>query len=109
VAVWYGFRFAGDEYYYQSGWDPAYAQFGIGIAILEHSIREAFVDGVAEYRLLRGDEAYKRRYASTDAKVQTIAVPHDLISHGVVGVASALLRTRAGRRLLNRLAGATAG
>jgi CelD/BcsL family acetyltransferase involved in cellulose biosynthesis len=109
VAVWYGFRFAGDEYYYQSGWDPAYAQFGIGIAILEHSIREAFADGVAEYRLLRGDEAYKRRYASTDAKVQTIAVPHDLISHGVVGVASALSHARLGRRLLNRLAGATGG
>jgi CelD/BcsL family acetyltransferase involved in cellulose biosynthesis len=105
VAAWYGFRFAGDEYYYQSGWDPALARFGVGVAILEHSIREAFAEGVNEYRLLRGDELYKRRYASSDGAVQTIAVPASLVSRGLVAVVAVLSRGRLGRRLLTRLAG----
>ena len=109
MAVWYGFRFAGDEYFYQSGWDPALARFRIGSAILEHSIREAFADGVAEYRLLRGDEIYKQRYASADTAVQTIAVPLGLVSNCVVGVASAVSRARLGRRFLHRLDGARTG
>jgi CelD/BcsL family acetyltransferase involved in cellulose biosynthesis len=109
VAIWYGFRFAGAEYFYQSGWDPSLARFRIGSAILEHSIREAFADGVAEYRLLRGDEVYKRRYASAGTAVQTIAVPLGLLGKGVVGVASAVSRARLGRRFLHRLDGATAG
>ena len=74
VAAWYGFRFAGIESYYQSGRDPRWDRHAVGAGILEHSIREAFADGMHEYRLLRGDESYKRRYASSPQTVVTVAL-----------------------------------
>jgi CelD/BcsL family acetyltransferase involved in cellulose biosynthesis len=100
VAAWYGFRFAGVESFYQSGRDPALERDGVGAAILEHSIREAFADGMREYRLLRGDEAYKRRYASFDPQVRTLAVPGRPLGRLAVGAAAALVRRPRGRTLL---------
>ena len=46
VAAWYGFRFAGIESYYQSGRDPEWDRHAVGAGILEHSIRQAFADGM---------------------------------------------------------------
>ena len=73
VAAWYGFRFAGREFYYQAGRDPEFANLSIGSVLLAHTIRAALNDGVREYRLLRGDESYKYRFASMDPGVETIA------------------------------------
>jgi CelD/BcsL family acetyltransferase involved in cellulose biosynthesis len=106
VAAWYGFRFAGVESFYQSGRDPSLERYGLGAAILEHSIREAFADGMREYRLLRGDEAYKQRYASHDPQVHTLAVPGRLLGRGVVACAAALLGRPRGRALLKLALGA---
>ena len=105
VAVWYGFRFAGVESFYQAGRDPRFDQFKVGSAILEHSIREAFQDGQREYRLLRGDEAYKLRYATSVQTVKTLVVAHSPIGRGVVSTADVLARHPRGRRLLTRFAG----
>jgi CelD/BcsL family acetyltransferase involved in cellulose biosynthesis len=66
AAAWHGFRFAGVESYYQAGWDPAYARYSVAGVLLAHTIRAAAEDGVDEYRLLRGEEAYKYRFASLD-------------------------------------------
>jgi CelD/BcsL family acetyltransferase involved in cellulose biosynthesis len=105
VAAWYGFRFAGIESFYQSGRDPAWDRYAVGAGLLEHSIHEAFSDGMREYRLLRGDELYKRRYATSLGSVQTVAVPHDSLGRGVVATVDMLGRRRNGRRLLAILAG----
>jgi CelD/BcsL family acetyltransferase involved in cellulose biosynthesis len=105
VAAWYGFRFAGVESFYQSGRDPAWDRFAVGAGLLEHSIHEAFSDGMREYRLLRGDELYKRRYATSLGSVQTVAVPHDTLGRGVVATVDMLGRRRNGRRLVAILAG----
>lgn len=74
AAAWYGFRYRGAESYYQSGRDPRFAELSPGSVLLTHTIREALEDGVDEYRLLRGDEAYKRRLATSDPGLQTVAV-----------------------------------
>ena len=37
-----------------------------------HTIREALNDGVDEYRLLRGAEPYKSRFANADAPLETV-------------------------------------
>ena len=103
VAAWYGFRFGGVESYYQSGRDPAWDRSSIGAGILEHSIREAFEDGMREYRMLRGDESYKRRYTALDAPLETVAVPQGAVGHAVVSGVSVAARAATGRRLLNRL------
>ena len=105
VAAWYGFRFAGIESYYQSGRDPAWDRHAVGAGILEHSIREAFADGMYEYRLLRGDESYKRRYASAPGSVVTVALPGSASGGALVAAVDALTARPRGRRLVSRLAG----
>ena len=73
IAAWYGFRFAGTESYYQSGRDPAWDRSSVGLVLLAHTIRAAMDDGMREYRLLRGGEAYKDRFATGDPGVETVA------------------------------------
>jgi CelD/BcsL family acetyltransferase involved in cellulose biosynthesis len=102
VAAWYGFRFSGVESFYQSGRDPDWDRSRVGAGLLEHTIREAFADGMREYRLLRGDEPYKRRYATRDANVCTVAAARRPVGRGTVAALSLLLRSRRVRRLLGR-------
>lgn len=73
AAAWYGLRFAGREWFYQSGRDPS-ADGSVGFVLLAHTIREAFADGCSEYRFGLGDEPYKKRFADDDAGVLTTAV-----------------------------------
>jgi CelD/BcsL family acetyltransferase involved in cellulose biosynthesis len=72
AAAWYGFRVGGVESYYQAGRDTAYDEVSAGFVLLAHTVRQALDDGVAEYRLLRGDEAYKRRFADDDPGLETV-------------------------------------
>jgi CelD/BcsL family acetyltransferase involved in cellulose biosynthesis len=111
VAAWYGFRFAGVESYYQSGRDPAWDRNSVGFVLLTHTMREAFNDGMGEYRLLRGGEYYKDRFATHDEGVETIALPHGVRGRAAVYVS----RSRAApdmkpapARLVSRLRGRAA-
>jgi CelD/BcsL family acetyltransferase involved in cellulose biosynthesis len=72
AAAWYGFRYGGAEWYYQAGRDPRHDKSSIGSVLLAHTIREALNDGVDEYRLLRGAEPYKSRFANADAPLETV-------------------------------------
>jgi CelD/BcsL family acetyltransferase involved in cellulose biosynthesis len=103
AAAWYGFRFAGVESYYQAGRDPAFGDDSVGFVLLAHSIRQAAEDGAVEYRLLRGAEPFKLRFADADPRVETFA-----LARGVAGraarVAAALgLRSATLRSALRRL------
>jgi CelD/BcsL family acetyltransferase involved in cellulose biosynthesis len=75
VAAWYGFRYGGAEWYYQAGRDPRVAS--AGFVLLAHTIRAALDDGIGEYRLLRGDEPYKLRFATADAPLETVMLGRD--------------------------------
>jgi CelD/BcsL family acetyltransferase involved in cellulose biosynthesis len=72
AAAWYGFRYGGAEWYYQGGRDPRYDELSLGFVLIAHTIRAALDDGVEEYRLLRGDEPYKARFANDDAQLETV-------------------------------------
>lgn len=74
IAAWYGFRFGEAEWYYQASRDPAWEHSSVGFVLLAHTIREAFRDGMREYRLLLGDEPYKERFATGDPGLETIAL-----------------------------------
>jgi CelD/BcsL family acetyltransferase involved in cellulose biosynthesis len=74
VAAGYGLRFAGVEADYQGGRDPSWRGPSVGFVLLARAIRAALEDGVREYRLLRGSEWYKYRFADDDAGVETIVV-----------------------------------
>jgi CelD/BcsL family acetyltransferase involved in cellulose biosynthesis len=93
AAAWYGFRFAGAESYYQSGRDPAFESESVGFVLMAHTIREAMEAGIAEYRLLRGGEDYKSRFATHDDEVETVG-----LAGGLTGRA-AILSAAAARRL----------
>jgi CelD/BcsL family acetyltransferase involved in cellulose biosynthesis len=88
-AIWYGFRFAQMDWYYQSGRDPEWERQSVGFVLLAHTIRQAFDDGMLEYRLLRGGEEYKGRFASGDAGLETVALPRGLLGRGALLAAGA--------------------
>jgi CelD/BcsL family acetyltransferase involved in cellulose biosynthesis len=105
-AAWYGFRFAQMDWYYQSGRDPEWERQSVGFVLLSHTIRQAFDDGMLEYRLLRGGEDYKGRFASEDRGLETIALPRGVVGRSAVLAArAARSMPAAGRRRLTRLAG----
>ena len=74
LAAWYGFRYAGAEWYYQSGRALDFKAENVGSVLLAHTLREAISEGCHEYRLLRGGEEYKARFADTDPGLETIAL-----------------------------------
>lgn len=102
VATWYGLRFGEVESYYQAGRDPEFERDGVGRALLLHSIRMAVESGATEYRFLRGDEAFKTRYATHDHGIVTIAFGRDPVSRGLIALADRARRTRAARTLRRR-------
>jgi CelD/BcsL family acetyltransferase involved in cellulose biosynthesis len=104
VAAWYGFRFGAVESFYQAGRDPRWDRFAVGAGVLEHSIREAFHDGMREYRLLRGHERYKSRYATATDMLLTVAVPGSALGRATVAAAEMLARSSWGRQMLVSLA-----
>lgn len=74
VAANYNFRFAGIESFYQAGRDQTWNRFSVGLIVLVHALRSALEEGVGEYRLLRGGEQYKYRFADADPGLETVGL-----------------------------------
>jgi CelD/BcsL family acetyltransferase involved in cellulose biosynthesis len=72
AAAIYGFRYRGVENYYQAGRDPRFDGHSVGFVLLAHALRSAADEGMHEYRLLRGQEAYKERFATRTPHVATV-------------------------------------
>jgi len=106
VAAWYGYRFGQTEWYYQAGRDPNWDHASVGLVLFVHTVREAFSDGMREYRLLRGGEAYKDRFASADHGLDTVAWSRGALARpGVAALRRAADLSPRARRRLSRLAG----
>jgi len=103
AAAWYGLRFARDDYFCQSGRDPREEASSVGFVLLSHTIRDAFAAGQDTYRLLRGGETYKDRFADGDAPVDTLVTPHGVAGSAAVAAVLAATRWRPGRRIVGRL------
>ena len=97
IAAWYGFRYGGREWYYQLGRSPDWDSFSVGLVLLGHTVRAAIEDGITEYRLLRGSEPYKGRFATRDEGLFTVALPGG--GRGRVAVAGAALALAAPERM----------
>jgi CelD/BcsL family acetyltransferase involved in cellulose biosynthesis len=100
VAAWYGYRYAHAEWYYQAGRDPAWEHSSIGLVLLAHTIREALSDGLSEYKLLRGGEAYKSRFSPVNEEVATLIRSRGARGSLAVAGARAALRLPKGTRKL---------
>lgn len=64
AGVMYGMSFKGRFYFYQHGYDPRFQSQGVGRAVLDMSIRSAIAEGLAEFDLLWGGEAYKSAWTN---------------------------------------------
>ena len=94
AGAWLGYRFAGVESYYQAGRDPALQRERVGFVLLAHTIREALQDGMSEYRLLRGDEDFKYRFATSDPGLETLARPNGALGRLALSVRGARRKLR---------------
>jgi CelD/BcsL family acetyltransferase involved in cellulose biosynthesis len=75
AAAWYGFRFGGADWSYQSGRDPALDPTSVGWVLTVHAIREAVQDGMRAYKFLLGEEEYKSRFATADHGLESFVIP----------------------------------
>lgn len=98
VAAWHGFRFGGADWYYQSGRDPAWDRQSVGTVLLAHTIRDCVEAGVPRYLLLRGDETYKRRFATSDPGLETAAIGTGLTGRAALTALEGVRRLPAKRR-----------
>ena len=104
VAALHGFRFAGAESFYQSGRDPAFRHQPVGFVLLAHAVRHALTDGMRECRFLRGGEAYKSRFATSDPGLETYGLPRGASAQFLLATATAARGRSLGlRRMLDRL------
>jgi CelD/BcsL family acetyltransferase involved in cellulose biosynthesis len=99
VAAWHGFRYGGAESYFQSGRDPAWDRYSVGFVLLCHTIRAAAADGAGEYRLLRGGEEYKFRFAGENPGLETVGKAKGPIGRTALAAAGALDGSSVAQRL----------
>ena len=64
VGAMYGFARDGRFYFYQHGTDAAYARYSLGLVLMGLTIRAAIDDGMREFDMLYGHEAYKKLWAA---------------------------------------------
>ncbi|PYT03180.1 MAG: hypothetical protein DMF60_19165 [Acidobacteria bacterium] len=78
VAALYGFMYGKKFYFYQSGFDPRYSQYSVGLVTMGLAIEAAIGDGAEEFDLLHGDEKYKSLWYMEPAREKSCSnVSHD--------------------------------
>jgi CelD/BcsL family acetyltransferase involved in cellulose biosynthesis len=102
IATGLDFRYAGVQFQYNSGRDPAWDDASPGMVLRAITMRDALAAGVREYRLLRGDESYKQRFATGDRGLVTLASGISALGRVLVGLAGVSSRFGPTRRLLAR-------
>lgn len=65
TACQYAFRYNNKVLFYQSGFDPDFRKFSVGLLSTAYMIKEAIKIGATEYDFLRGSEGYKFHWAKT--------------------------------------------
>jgi CelD/BcsL family acetyltransferase involved in cellulose biosynthesis len=66
IAAQYNLRRDHRVFYYLSGFDPAYARYSPGAALLSFTIRAAIEEGATEFDFLRKREEYKYQWGARD-------------------------------------------
>ncbi len=100
AACLYGFQYSGKFYFYQSGFDPAYEKYSVGMINMGLGIQKAIEEGLSEYDMLHGDEAYKFHWTQHTREIGRV----ELYPPGTRGwlARSAVEFERASRRLARR-------
>jgi CelD/BcsL family acetyltransferase involved in cellulose biosynthesis len=69
AAAYLSFNYHGRLYLYNSGYDPKFAAYSAGVALLAYRIHKAILQGVKTFDFLRGDEEYKYDFGAKDTYV----------------------------------------
>jgi CelD/BcsL family acetyltransferase involved in cellulose biosynthesis len=100
AAAVYGFRFGGVESFYQLGRDPAYRRESLGMAMLAHAIRAGVEDGISDFGFLRGQEAYKYRFATDDHGLESVCVVRGPAATAALAMVQAVRSSPTARKVL---------
>jgi CelD/BcsL family acetyltransferase involved in cellulose biosynthesis len=74
IAAIYCYRFGSTFSFYQSGYDPAWADCSPGALIMLHAVKEAINEGAHEFDFLRGEEPYKSLWTNTARTDQRLRI-----------------------------------
>jgi CelD/BcsL family acetyltransferase involved in cellulose biosynthesis len=74
AAAYLSFNYHGCLYLYNSGYDPKFAAYSAGVALLAYRIHKAILQGVKTFDFLRGDEDYKYDFGDKDTYVYRAVV-----------------------------------
>lgn len=69
ASAYLSFLYGGRLYLYNSGYDPKFASYSAGVALLAYRIHKAILQGVKTFDFLRGDEPYKYDFGAKDTYV----------------------------------------
>ena len=72
VSVLYIFRYKNNAFFYQNGWDPAFAAYGIGLLNIQQAIRHAIDTGCRKFDFLRGEVAYKYNFCEDSRQAYAV-------------------------------------
>jgi CelD/BcsL family acetyltransferase involved in cellulose biosynthesis len=72
AAVMYGFSDGGRFFFYQHGYDEAYAPYSAGLALMALTISTAIGEGANEFDMLWGTESYKSLWARNRRVLQRV-------------------------------------
>jgi len=68
----YGLRYGQTFYFYQSGFDPQYARYSVGLVTMGLAIKSAIEEGATEFDMLHGGEAYKFHWAKQSRELSRL-------------------------------------
>jgi CelD/BcsL family acetyltransferase involved in cellulose biosynthesis len=74
AAAWYGFSSEDTVYFYQSGRAPRWEGESVGLVLMGMMIRRAIERGYKWFDFLRGEDAYKRDWTSTQRMTREVVV-----------------------------------
>jgi CelD/BcsL family acetyltransferase involved in cellulose biosynthesis len=98
-----GYQYHGKFYFYQSGFDPAYETYGVGVILMGLAVQRAIEEKSAEFDFLHGNEAYKSHWSHDSRELHRL----ELYPPGVAGrlIHASVDLARASRRVARRVLG----
>ena len=72
VSILYIFVYKNNAFFYQNGWDPAYASCGIGLLNILQALHHAIDAGYTSLDFLRGEEAYKYKFCEDSRQAYAV-------------------------------------
>jgi CelD/BcsL family acetyltransferase involved in cellulose biosynthesis len=78
ASAYLSFVYGNRLYLYNSGYNPRFAKYSAGMALLAYRIHKAILQGVRTFDFLRGDEPYKYDFGGKDSPVwRAVLAPAD--------------------------------